>query len=332
MKNAAVLCLVLLAAVPAALAWGNVGHEIIASIANSLINDECTDCATDIANILGTETMVSVSTWADKVRTDKTWRWTAPLHYVDTADWACTFDYDADCPNDMCVVGALNNFTQQINDVSKANTIDWQKDSLKFVIHFAGDSHQPLHVAFASDRGGNSIKGKFENKKGNLHEVWDNQIIAKRMKDDFDNDQDEYTAWLLAQAQGAWANQSVTWAACPNGEVVCADDWANETAKLACSNAYKDSNGNIIKANYTLSDDYYNFNSGVVDQQLAKAGVRLSATLQRIFTSARLRRQQPATTINADEAMEMDRVIQDSPFGSNVVADVELLVVDLLSN
>jgi len=230
-----------------------------------------------------------VSTWADEVREDKTWKWTAPLHYVDTADWACTFDYDDDCDDDMCVVGALHNFTKQINPSSKMRprgSIDWQKDSLKFVIHFVGDCHQPLHVSFASDEGGNKIEGTFEGKKDNLHAVWDTAIITKRMSDDFDGDQDEYTAYLLGQVQGPWADMALQWSACEGDALECSDDWATETAGIACTHAYKDQNGDIIPDNFDLGDDYYNFNSGVVDQQLAKAAVRLSATLQRVFQSS----------------------------------------------
>jgi len=286
--SALLLCLVLSSAVPSALCWGDIGHEVIASIANSLINANCSECADDIANILpSNETMESVSTWADQVREDKTWKWTAPLHYVDTPDWACTFNYDQDCSDDMCVVGALNNFTQQINGLSTKNSINWQLDSLKFVIHFVGDCHQPLHVAFASDEGGNTIEGTFEGDSVNLHSIWDTSIITKRMADDFNGDQDQYTAYLLGQVQGPWAAQAAKWAVCPSGEVVCADQWADETAALACSNAYKDQDGNIIQDNFDLGDDYYNFNSGVVDQQLATAAVRLSATLQRVFASSR---------------------------------------------
>ena len=46
--------------------------------------------------------------------------------------------------------------------------------ALKFLLHFIGDVHQPLHTE-ALDRGGNEIKACFDNSCGkvNLHSIWD---------------------------------------------------------------------------------------------------------------------------------------------------------------
>ena len=46
-----------------------------------------------------------------------------------------------------------------------------QYEALKFVVHFIGDIHQPLHCAFLSDHGGNDITGYFLNTAVNLHHV-----------------------------------------------------------------------------------------------------------------------------------------------------------------
>jgi len=35
-----------------------------------------------------------------------------------------------------------------------------RQEALKFLVHFIGDVHQPLHAGFEGDRGGNSIQGK----------------------------------------------------------------------------------------------------------------------------------------------------------------------------
>ena len=67
----------------------------------------------------------------------------------------CAFDWQRDCPNDICVVGALQNYTQRLGDhVHDVTAVD---EALKFITHFVGDVHQPLHVSKASDRGGNEI-------------------------------------------------------------------------------------------------------------------------------------------------------------------------------
>ena len=50
--------------------------------------------------------------------------------------------------------------------------------ALKFLVHFIGDMHQPLHVGRGEDRGGNSIRVRWFGESRNLHSVWDSAIIA----------------------------------------------------------------------------------------------------------------------------------------------------------
>jgi hypothetical protein len=40
-----------------------------------------------------------------------------------------------------------------------------------FLAHFVGDVHQPLHVAFEEDEGGNTISVRWYKRKENLHHV-----------------------------------------------------------------------------------------------------------------------------------------------------------------
>jgi hypothetical protein len=47
--------------------------------------------------------------------------------------------------------------------------------------HWVGDIHQPLHVSFADDRGGNSINAEGACGRIKLHAVWDNCIIERRI-------------------------------------------------------------------------------------------------------------------------------------------------------
>ena len=48
----------------------------------------------------------------------------------------------------------------------------------KFVIHFVGDIHQPLHTEDVA-KGGNGITVFFDEKRFNLHHVWDSSIAEK---------------------------------------------------------------------------------------------------------------------------------------------------------
>lgn len=132
------------------------GHKIAAAIAMKYLT---ANAASNLSVILANDgggDLTQVATWADDVRSDPAYHWSAPLHYIDTPDWACAYTA-TDCPNQMCVAGAIANYSTRVlsNDNSAAD------EAAKFLTHFLGDIHQPLHVAFSTDRGGNLLKGYF---------------------------------------------------------------------------------------------------------------------------------------------------------------------------
>jgi hypothetical protein len=281
MRFVAIVC-VLCLFVPSTIAWGNTGHEIVGSIAQALLN---TGASNQVGSILNGATLESVATWADSVKRSPGYEWSGVLHYVDIQDWACNYVPSRDCADKNCVTGALYNYTSRTGSTSIDPT--QRNEALKFLTHFAGDVHQPLHAGFVGDEGGNKLEGKYEGKSTNLHAIWDEGIITTRLANDFGGDQTQYTNWLIQQIQGPWANNASSWATCGSSpsQYVCPDGWATESAGLACTQAYVDQTGAQIQNGFTLGDDYYNFNSGIVDMQLAKGGVRLASTLNKLFSS-----------------------------------------------
>eukprot|EP01101_Sappina_pedata_P004281 TRINITY_DN1789_c0_g1_i4.p1 TRINITY_DN1789_c0_g1~~TRINITY_DN1789_c0_g1_i4.p1 ORF type:complete len:314 (-),score=110.46 TRINITY_DN1789_c0_g1_i4:68-886(-) len=265
--------------------WGVDGHSVTAQIAQEFLNQGA-QAQVDyiLANVSGQ--MDQVSSWADHVDHMQGYEWTGPPHYIDTADWQCYYNPLTDCPDQMCVAGAIYNYTDKL---ASPNTDNNTKEyAIRFVIHFHGDIHQPLHVAFKSNRGGNSINGYYDNQSTELHAVWDDSLIYTRLQDQFGNNLEKYVQYLIGLIKGEWKAQATSWSQCApltNGEVplVCPDAWANETAAYACSNAYVDQNGNVIDPGFSLGDDYYNFNKDIIDLQLAKGGVRLASTLNKMW-------------------------------------------------
>lgn len=123
-----------------------------------------------------------------------------------------------------------------------------QYDAAKFLIHFMGDIHQPLHVGFLSNLGGNDITGTFLGNSTELHAVWDQGIISERLTD-FSGNIDTYAAHLVSQLQGPWASNITTWTTAPTcmtpNDKSCVIAWATESANLACEYAYTDETGTI---------------------------------------------------------------------------------------
>jgi len=283
-KTSLCLCAIaLLACAHSALAdgWGNTGHQVTAGIAQTLLTD---NTASQVSQILSGQTLPDVATWADSVKYSPGYEWSGILHYVDTPDWDCNFKKSRDCANDKCVVGALNNYTTRLGDDSlPAKQI---QEALKFITHFAGDIHQPLHVGFLGDEGGNGIHGTYDGKSVNLHSVWDTSLINDRLDDDFSGDQNQWLQYLIGQVNGNWSGDAAKWAKCPSDAAVCPDPWAEESIETACTNAYTDQDGNEVQDGFAFDDStggYYDFNKQVVDIQIAKGGVRLAHILNYVL-------------------------------------------------
>lgn len=90
---------------------------------------------------------------------------------------------EADCAND-CVLKGIAHHSAVLHDADNDHD---RAEALFFLGHWLGDVHQPLHVSYADDRGGNNvqpIKGGFYTKPTDefptsLHSVWDSKIIQK---------------------------------------------------------------------------------------------------------------------------------------------------------
>jgi len=153
-------------------AWGAAGHELIAEVAESQLSP-ATKAKVDA--ILATEpgaTMVSISTWADRVRSPSTAAW----HYVNfPRDIGCQYEQVRDCPEGKCVVEAI---ARQVEVLRSSTDPEEKLKALKWVVHLVGDVHQPLHAAFADDKGGNLFQIQAFGKGGNLHSLWDSGVIS----------------------------------------------------------------------------------------------------------------------------------------------------------
>ncbi|KAJ6769766.1 ENDONUCLEASE 4 [Salix purpurea] len=202
---------------PGALGWSKEGHMMTCRIAQNLLGPEAANAVENL------------------------YRWTSPLHFIDTPDNACTFDYSRDCVKDACVDGAIQNFTSQLLHY-RDGTADRRynlTEALLFLSHFMGDIHQPMHAGFTSDKGGNTVDLRWFRHKSNLHHVWDREIILTALKDFYDNDM-----VLLQEAiernfsDGIWFDDVTSWKECDD-LLSCPDKYATESINIACKWGYK---------------------------------------------------------------------------------------------
>lgn len=155
---------------PMVSAWGAAGHRIIAMLAEAQLSPAARK---EINRLLSQEpgaTLPNISTWADEHRNPATAAW----HYVNFPRGDCNYDASRDCPDGKCVVAAID---RQIEILKSSADDDKRLTALKYVVHFIGDVHQPLHAGFGEDRGGNSYQLQAFMRGSNLHAIWDSGLI-----------------------------------------------------------------------------------------------------------------------------------------------------------
>lgn len=129
-------------------AWGSEGHQVIAIIAQAQLTPRAKAEVDRLLAIEPGETFASISTWADEHRNPAT----APWHYINFPRGDCVYNERRDCPDGRCVVVAIK---RQVEVLGSSAKDEKKLTALKYLVHFVGDVHQPLHVGFQDDRGGN---------------------------------------------------------------------------------------------------------------------------------------------------------------------------------
>lgn len=239
-------------------AWDSTGHAIVAMLAEERLAPQA---RTAIAMLLEGQSIVDVASWPDQVRNQQT----APWHYVNIEIDEAHYEADRQCPDRQCVVGQIERFRETLANPS-SNPAKRQK-ALKYLIHFVGDLHQPLHAGQNHDRGGNDVKVEFlgqsvnpsTKKPWNLHQVWDHGLLDQYAKD-AKQAVVQIDQYLMAQSETELAIGSVV-------------EWAMQSHDQARDRAYK------FAADRRLDEAYVKQALPVIEAQLASAGIRLANVL-----------------------------------------------------
>ncbi|KAG9007701.1 hypothetical protein FRB90_009254 [Tulasnella sp. 427] len=166
--------------------------------------------------------------------------------------------------------------------VTPSGNPDDLAEALKFVVHFMGDITQPLH-ADAYELGGNKIMIKWNGHTKRLHGIWDTDMITKLAGPDSDDTLDAWTSTIVNEINGgAYKDLVLQWLSCTdiNDAINCATQWAGESNGFVCSYVLA-----TDPAGKELSGTYYQGAAPIIQEQIAKAGVRLAVWLNQIFGS-----------------------------------------------
>ena len=189
---------------PSARAWGCKGHQTVALIAEKHLTPEARQLVEKLLSenpvdpklkrYCGNATpdlMVDASTWPDDVRNE---RHNGPLHYIDIPRGKHKGSLEEYCGTDGCVTRAIEEQRAILKDKS-ADPVK-RVEAIRYLIHFVGDMHQPLHAINNGDNGGNCVPVKYlhheplpnalhperEDYSPNLHQIWDTEIVERDME------------------------------------------------------------------------------------------------------------------------------------------------------
>lgn len=251
----------------AAYAWGREGHQIIALIAARELSPAA---KSGVADLLGepdaSSAMERYSTWADEIRPSR--RDTAPWHYVDIEIDSNGYEGARDCPHDDCVVGQIDRDISILKDKSLVKPV--RAEALRFLIHFVGDVHQPLHCGDNHDRGGNEVRVSLNGDSTNLHAVWDTAVV-RALGDNPATVAAQLSAKITPTEQTAWSKGATV-------------TWADECWSVAKRDVYSGLSGHGgTTVPVILSPDYARIKASITAEQLERAGVRLAAVLNGVF-------------------------------------------------
>lgn len=232
------------------LAWGEKGHGLVAEIAFKQLDRKTRKM---ILKSLDGMNIEDAANWMDAIKKDHAYDGLKPLHYINVEKGQPV--------QDVCCDNIVHTLETTIETLKHYKTLTPAelKTQLCYLFHLVGDLHQPLHVGYASDKGGNNYQIQFQGKGTNLHGLFDYGLIEAeniRLKDCLKAQRytDEQIKGLQTTDVLGWANESRSH---------LDEMYATDGAKL--------------------SPEYVAKNTTLVKEQLQIAGIRLAGILKMVF-------------------------------------------------
>jgi hypothetical protein len=298
---------------PQSQAWGCKGHQTVAFLAERHMTAEALQLAHDLlsANPIDpslkrwcgnslTDLMADASSWPDDIRGQAH---NGSWHYIDIPRGAARGPLDAYCGPQGCIISALHKQIAILKDKKAPSAL--RASALRYIIHFVGDLHQPMHAIDNDDMGGNCVPLKYLRRRPrernghfspNLHAIWDIAILER---DSEGAEAAEYAEALdaeFASDEGAWEKAGIH-----------IEDWAWESHDHAEAVAYgalfpkvaieppvpvqscSDDNNigeRLLHEHIFAGKNYQQQAEQVVEERLAQAGARLAMILNDAAKSA----------------------------------------------
>jgi hypothetical protein len=294
-------------------AWGCKGHQTVALVAEKqltpqarqfvekLLSDNPVD--SQLKRYCGNATrdvMVDAATWPDDIRNIlKNGNW----HYIDIPRGASRGPLAQFCGSDGCVTQAIADQIAILKD--KGADPRKRADAVRYIIHFVGDLHMPLHAITNNDEGGNCVPVRYFRRRPqehndsftpNLHGLWDTAILERDMEGAEPPEYAEYLSQAFSADLPKWQAAGIH-----------VDDWAWESHDFAESIVYgalvpavpmetaatvhscADANNiglRMLRLHFFAGQNYQDAAGPIVQERIAQAGTRLAMILNEAVSSS----------------------------------------------
>ena len=257
-------------------AWGGTAHKVICDIALAELTPPA---RAEVDRLINLDP--DFATFADScVFADIFPRKRPPDHFINFPRNTQAIATD-DCPMAAtCLFTAIEGDSVMLADMSNAD--EDRLRALKLLGHWVGDIHQPLHISFRDDRGGNDIKEQGGPCDANLHSTWDKCVLEERSGTDVvqivarlrsEITEHERTLWIF-DSPVEWANESYQITTLPSVQY-CTQQ---QGACWYSPNNMMLSEGEEERT-LTIRRTYIATHRETVDLRLKQAGIRLGALL-----------------------------------------------------
>lgn len=172
MRKTIILLLLIMQTAMSAFSFDALGHRTVADIAYKNLTDKARK---QVDNILGVRGMVYTASWADEIKSDKSYSYSYAWHFQNLADGLSPEIiknlWENPKSDGLHLFYALDSLTNLLKENGK------NEEALKYIVHLVGDCMQPLHLGRLEDLGGNKVYMKWFGKSTNIHAVWDRYLI-----------------------------------------------------------------------------------------------------------------------------------------------------------
>lgn len=253
----------------ASFAWNATGHRVIGEIAYAHLTPKAKDRVNQLVEYLSdaypySSTFQTANAWADYLKEDDVEVFNA-WHFYNLP-----YDDASKTPPPPNLLWALN---QSIMILKSDKSNQFEKAFfLRFLLHFEGDAHQPLHCIDRNDRGGNLFLIQ-NNNYSNLHAYWDSGLGLFDEKCGLSPSKSRRVACFAQRFQEDYPEQYFG----QKAQDLNPQDWTNESYTLAKNTVYQ------TPQNGVLSADYLKQGRQIAEQQVTLAGYRLANLLNSIF-------------------------------------------------